>query len=88
MGRSLCARIEVSFSSVVWRNLTRFRNPLNAIYNSAEILMESISKLREEAGSNSTIQVSPEQLDEDLDALNTILLCAKHQKTIADDILR
>jgi signal transduction histidine kinase len=63
---------------------------LNAIYNSAEILFESISKFRDasKADTGGRILVPPEQLDEDLEALNTILLCSKHQKSIADDVLR
>jgi signal transduction histidine kinase len=71
------------------------RNPLNAIYNSAALLGESLSRieaslsaLRERDGGAFAEQPEFEKIDaelqEDIDSANTIVLCAKHQKRITD----
>jgi signal transduction histidine kinase len=71
------------------------RNPLNAIYNSAALLGESLLRieaalnaLREQDGGAFAQQPEFEkinaELQEDIDSANTIVLCAKHQKRITD----
>jgi signal transduction histidine kinase len=71
------------------------RNPLNAIYNSAALLGESLSRieaalntLREQDGGAFAQQPEFEkinaELQEDIDSANTIVLCARHQKRITD----
>ena len=70
------------------------RNPLNAIYNSAELLGESLNRfvqLQKEWARKPELQslLEPLQADiqEDLEAVETILLSSQHQKRIADDVL-
>jgi signal transduction histidine kinase len=70
------------------------RNPLNAIYNSAVLLGESLARIEANlaslrssgeawAGRPELKQINAE-LQEDIDSANTIVLCAKHQKRITD----
>lgn len=79
------------------------RNPLNAIYQSGDIVHESISKMLEEIISfgkparTSDLDVTSlahlleflqDELEMDVDSMKSLNLCAKHQKRIADDILQ
>jgi signal transduction histidine kinase len=72
------------------------RNPLNAIYNSAAMLGESLAgidgrlaALREESRveRHSSLEKIHAELQEDIDSANTIVLCARHQKRIVDGVL-
>ncbi len=61
------------------------RNPLSAIMLSADGIANSIidfQSLKEK-----TTGVTQELLDSNLDAAQTIVLCAQHQKRIIDDVL-
>jgi len=62
------------------------RNPLSAILQSADGILTSM----EESGA-STIgngaKVTPNSMDSIVDAAQTIILCAQHQKRIVDDVL-
>jgi signal transduction histidine kinase len=69
------------------------RNPLNAIYNSAALLGDSLARIEASLGSLRSKEAwaaHPEldqinaELQEDIDSANTIVLCAKHQKRITD----
>jgi signal transduction histidine kinase len=69
------------------------RNPLNAIYNSAALLGESLvrvdarlSIIREASQAKLTKDFEDihVEVQEDIEAANTIVLCAKHQKRITD----
>ncbi|CAL3973130.1 unnamed protein product [Diplocarpon coronariae] len=61
------------------------RNPLSAIMLSADGISESINKHRSEKDkSDAKLQ---ELLVNNLDAAQTIVLCAQHQKRIIDDVL-
>jgi signal transduction histidine kinase len=72
------------------------RNPLNAIYNSAALLGESLSRI--ETSLHALSEASPglishpefekinAELREDIDSTSTIVLCARHQKRITDGI--
>jgi signal transduction histidine kinase len=64
------------------------RNPLNAIYNSAAMLGESLVKidtrLASKAEQYSDFEMIHAEIQEDLDSANTIVLCARHQKRIVD----
>jgi len=91
------------------------RNPLNGIYHNADILLESVSNIREEiikfrddlVLSHNTkdlaaityrpkdslaiahlIDFLESELMQDLESLESLNLCAKHQKRIADDVLQ
>ena len=79
------------------------RNPLNAIYQSGDIVYESITKMLEEivnfgkpdntSGLEMTslchlLEFLREELEMDIDSMKSLNLCAKHQKRIADDILQ
>lgn len=55
------------------------RNPLSAILQSADWI---VSSLHSEPG-----KLSPGAAEEIIDAAETIILCAQHQKRIVDDIL-
>jgi signal transduction histidine kinase len=71
------------------------RNPLNAIYNSAVMVGESLARidarLTAMRGAEGGAQ-SPEfeqlhaEIQEDIDGANTIVLCARHQKRITDGL--
>jgi signal transduction histidine kinase/CheY-like chemotaxis protein/PAS domain-containing protein len=58
------------------------RNPLSAILQCADEISESLSKHRASAAAGVGLL-----MDNCIDAANTILLCANHQKRIVDDIL-
>jgi signal transduction histidine kinase len=71
------------------------RNPLNAIYNSAALLGESLGRIETELNvlrerDDGVFAKQPEfekinaELQEDIDSANTIVLCARHQKRITD----
>jgi signal transduction histidine kinase/DNA-binding NarL/FixJ family response regulator len=60
------------------------RNPLSAIIQCADMI--SISLAEFEAGSND-LTIPREVVDSLVDAAQTIILCAQHQKRIVDDIL-
>jgi signal transduction histidine kinase len=71
------------------------RNPLNAIYNSAALLGESLARIdtalealrvREEgkAAHQPEFEQIHAEVQEDIDNANTIVLCARHQKRITD----
>ena len=55
-------------------------NPLSAILQCADTI---ITSLQEEIGS----QLTKATIDTSVDAAQTILLCASHQKRVVDDIL-
>ncbi|EIN04589.1 hypothetical protein PUNSTDRAFT_146276 [Punctularia strigosozonata HHB-11173 SS5] len=71
------------------------RNPLNAISNCAELLGESLRRIKsiqehlrqDPRWSEFAEFCQPLQadLDEDLEAVETIILCSRHQKRIAED---
>ncbi|KAK9717627.1 hypothetical protein K7432_006063 [Basidiobolus ranarum] len=66
------------------------RNPLNGIYHNADFLSESLEKVQRDLQAESTIKVMKwlnDEIENDLDAVATISLCAQHQKKIADDVL-
>ena len=67
------------------------RNPLNAIYNSAELLGDSLRRMTQLGQSQPELQAVfvplEADLKEDIDAVETILLSSRHQKRIADDVL-
>jgi signal transduction histidine kinase len=70
------------------------RNPLNAIYNSAALLGESLARIGTALKSfenvdgddtlKSQLAVIKTELMEDIDSASTIVLCARHQKRITD----
>lgn len=64
------------------------RNPLSAILQSADSISSSLaacfSSVNKDAG---IVSVEREILEENMDAADTITLCAQHQKRIVDDIL-
>ncbi|ORY04188.1 hypothetical protein K493DRAFT_253700 [Basidiobolus meristosporus CBS 931.73] len=67
-----------------------FRNPLNGIYHNADFLYESLEKLQNDVRNESILKVMNwlnSEIEEDLEAVATITLCAQHQKKIADDVL-
>ncbi|ORX79350.1 hypothetical protein K493DRAFT_243683 [Basidiobolus meristosporus CBS 931.73] len=66
------------------------RNPLNGIYHSADLLHESLEKVQKEVRKESIAKVAnwlEKEIEDDLDVVDTITLCAQHQKKIADDVL-
>ncbi|ORX86568.1 hypothetical protein K493DRAFT_291242 [Basidiobolus meristosporus CBS 931.73] len=66
------------------------RNPLNGIYHSADLLHESLEKMQKEVRQESIRKVAnwlEKEIEDDLDVVDTITLCAQHQKKIADDVL-
>jgi len=79
------------------------RNPLNAIYQSGDIVHESITKMLEEiiefgkpTGTSDVdvtslrhlLEFLQDELEMNIDSMKSLNLCAKHQKRIADDILQ
>lgn len=58
------------------------RNPLSAIVQCADLIVDSLEDLR--PSTNGNIQ---QILDGSIDAAQTIISCAQHQKSIVDDIL-
>jgi signal transduction histidine kinase len=69
------------------------RNPLNGIYNNADLLKESLNEIKETLTAMTTadnlilLQRVLEELDENMEAVQAIMMCARHQKLIADDVL-
>jgi signal transduction histidine kinase len=57
------------------------RNPLSAILQCADQISSSLTEARDSPGLQSDI------LDSNIDAAQTITLCAQHQKRIVDDVL-
>lgn len=64
------------------------RNPLSAIIQSADSISSSLAACFPSASSQGgIITVSKEILEDNMDAAETITLCAQHQKRVVDDIL-
>jgi signal transduction histidine kinase len=64
------------------------RNPLSAIIQCADTVMTSLARARDELTKvPSGTQLMAELIDSDMDAMETIVLCAQHQKRIIDDVL-
>lgn len=64
------------------------RNPLSAIVQCADTVITSLARARTElAKIPSGTQVLSELIDTDMDAVETIILCAQHQRRIIDDVL-
>ncbi|KAJ3354602.1 hypothetical protein HDU83_005053 [Entophlyctis luteolus] len=64
------------------------RNPLNGIQNSNDLLFEMADELSEVAEKSSNLKSDIFlQLEKFRECLEAIRVCAKHQKTIADDVL-
>lgn len=61
------------------------RNPLSAIVHCADGIIDSLSKNPQR--DTEQTQVSSEALASSIDAAQTIILCANHQKRIIDDVL-
>lgn len=57
------------------------RNPLNGIYNNAEIVYENLLQIRDNG-------ISLEDLTRDLNSMEALVHCAKHQNRIVDDVLQ
>ncbi|KAK9763040.1 hypothetical protein K7432_010655, partial [Basidiobolus ranarum] len=60
------------------------------IYHSADLLHESLEKVQKEVRKESIKKVAnwlENEITNDLDVVDTITLCAQHQKKIADDVL-
>lgn len=71
----------------------QMRNPLSAMIQCADLIATSltgastiISVLSNDAQSNRTAELK-EHMDNSLDAVQTIVACAMHQKHIVDDVL-
>jgi signal transduction histidine kinase len=60
------------------------RNPLSAIFQLAETIITSYPTTEGVEASNSELS---QVLKQNIDNANTILMCAKHQKRIVDDVL-
>lgn len=65
---------------------------MNAIQHSAELLGESLKRFNEREPIQPHLSPAERaqfeaELAEDQEAVNTIVLCARHQKRIADDVL-
>lgn len=61
------------------------RNPLSAIMLSADGIANAIIDFQSQGGGPAN--VSQDLLESNLDAAQTIVLCAQHQKRIIDDVL-
>jgi signal transduction histidine kinase len=61
------------------------RNPLSAIMLCADGIANSVIEFQ--ATATKTQDMSQELLENNLDAAQTIVLCAQHQKRIIDDVL-
>ncbi|KAI9719409.1 MAG: hypothetical protein M1812_003480 [Candelaria pacifica] len=61
------------------------RNPLSAILQCADEIITSLSGFRSNHEESATL--SAELVDSNIDAAQTIALCAQHQKRIVDDVL-
>jgi signal transduction histidine kinase len=67
------------------------RNPLNAIFNSASLLSESLAKIDARLVGAATHTPEASDMEEihtemrdNIDVVNTIVLCTTHQKRITD----
>lgn len=60
------------------------RNPLSAIFQLADLVSSSLADVRARGG---TLDLALKALEENVEAAETILLCANHQKRIVDDVL-
>ena len=60
------------------------RNPLSAIFHSADMISTSLAELQISGYSNEKFL---EMLNSNVEAANTIIMCARHQKRIVDDVL-
>ncbi|KAK9680771.1 hypothetical protein K7432_015849 [Basidiobolus ranarum] len=83
---------EVKRQQEIYIDMTchELRNPLNGIYHSADLLHESLEKVQKEVRKESIKKVAnwlENEITSDLDVIDTITLCAQHQKKIADDVL-
>ena len=72
------------------------RNPLSAIFQCSDLIIAVLTSYREGSRRSKRLSTKPEQentrgLDDPIatavDAANTIMLCAQHQKRIVDDVL-
>ncbi|EFX05752.1 ethylene receptor [Grosmannia clavigera kw1407] len=65
------------------------RNPLSAILQSVDEIMTSVAGFRAavEAGQAGDVAALDDLLEDVLEAISTISLCANHQKRIVDDVL-
>jgi signal transduction histidine kinase len=64
------------------------RNPLSAIVQCADTVMTSLGKARKMLTRIPFgTEVLAELIDTDMDAIETIILCAQHQRRIIDDVL-
>ena len=64
------------------------RNPLSAMQLCADGIVELITKFQASEGmGNQSVESVAQLLENNLDAAQTILLCAHHQKRIIDDVL-
>jgi len=59
------------------------RNPLSAMLQSSDTVLQCLTKVK---GRVSPGQIPPE-IEDALEAINTVMLCANHQKRIIDDTL-
>ncbi|KAK9759937.1 hypothetical protein K7432_016531, partial [Basidiobolus ranarum] len=83
---------EVKRQQEIYIDMTchELRNPLNGIYHSADLLHESLEKVQKEVRKASIKKVSSwldNEISRDLEVVESITLCAQHQKKIADDVL-
>jgi signal transduction histidine kinase len=64
------------------------RNPLSVIVHCADTIASSLARARIELTKMpSGAEIVVELIDSDMDAVETIILCAQHQKRIIDDVL-
>lgn len=64
------------------------RNPLGAIVQCADTMISSLARARNELTKTQPgIEALTELIDTDMDAVETIILCAQHQRRIIDDVL-
>lgn len=61
------------------------RNPLSAILQCADEISTTLTDYR--LNNNSSLRLANDLIDNNIDAAQTIALCAQHQKRIVDDIL-
>jgi len=65
------------------------RNPLSALMQNAELVCESLGKLADTLESDEALDQKRlrQELEQDLDAAESIVVCSTHLKRICDDIL-
>jgi signal transduction histidine kinase len=63
------------------------RNPLSAIIQSADSISSLAMCFSTVSKDANIVSVSREILEDNIDAADTITLCAQHQKRVVDDIL-